>query len=363
MNLNDFLLFVDRGRNLWLESLPDNPIPLSGESGEISMLFEGRPPSLEEFLALAKVDREAWEVATFRPNAWQAQGPEGRIVTLWQLKAQLDRKAQPIEAFLRGLVKQIEPLPPPEVVFRGREPRLMVVGVGDPHIGKRTRDPDFHRRWLDLLRAVQDMQGHYLPSQIAVVLSGDILHIDNVAQTTTAGTPVGSHIEWEEALDLAGQAIGELIHTVYRAAPTQMLIARGNHDYHGAWYLAKILKARFPGLEVKAGDRVYYRWEQILLGVTHGNAVKKDTLPMIMAKEVPQDWGLSEWREFLIGHYHRREELTTALWEPTGVRVRVLRALQSSDRWHLQRGYLSAEGATILMYNAKQPIAEHEVWV
>ena len=101
--------------------------------------------------------------------------------------------------------------------------------------------------------------------------------------------------------------------------------------------------------------RKYNRRGDVLLGFTHGAWVKTNQLPLIMANEASQDWAGSVWREWLLGHFHRKREMAwNSTEESGGVRLRILPSLAAPDAWHYQQGFVGGikEGTLSLYSNA-----------
>ena len=79
-----------------------------------------------------------------------------------------------------------------------------------------------------------------------------------------------------------------------------------------------------------------------------------------MAQENPQAWATTKYREWLLGHYHKKKETRyTAGDSFKGVRVSILQTLTGTDNWHAKKGYIGEPKASeSRLYDANDgPIA------
>jgi hypothetical protein len=92
--------------------------------------------------------------------------------------------------------------------------------------------------------------------------------------------------------------------------------------------------------------RKYFRYGTTLLGFTHGDKEKAESLPLVMAGERPDDWAATTYREWHLGHrHHMKETRYVAGNEFSFVRVRILSALTSTDAYHHNHGYVGSQQA------------------
>jgi hypothetical protein len=196
-------------------------------------------------------------------------------------------------------------------------------------------------------------------SEIVFPVGNDIFHADTHENTTTAGTRVDVDSRWQKSFQMVAETlIKGPISWAAEIAPVRVIIIPGNHDYQRAFYLGEVMRWYYEGrglpVEVDNSPRLrkYYRRSGVLLGFTHGAWVKPNQLPLIMATEAPEDWASSVWREWLLGHYHRKREMA---WNSTeevgGVRLRMLPSLASPDAWHYRQGFVGGiKEGTLSLY-------------
>ena len=199
-------------------------------------------------------------------------------------------------------------------------------------------------------------------SEIIFPIGNDLFHTDTHENTTTTGTRVDVDSRWQKTFQVVAEAlIKGPVAWAAEIASVRVVVVPGNHDYQRAFYLGEVMRWYYEGrglsVEVDNSPRLrkYYRRGDVLLGFTHGAWVKTNQLPLIMANEASQDWAASVWREWLLGHFHRKREMA---WNSTeevgGVRLRVLPSLAVPDAWHYQQGFVGGikEGTLSLYSNA-----------
>jgi len=199
-------------------------------------------------------------------------------------------------------------------------------------------------------------------SEIVFPIGNDLFHTDTHENTTTTGTRVDVDSRWQKTFQVVAEAlIKGPVAWAAEIASVRVVVVPGNHDYQRAFYLGEVMRWYYEGrglsVEVDNSPRLrkYYRRGDVLLGFTHGAWVKTNQLPLIMANEAPKDWAASVWREWLLGHFHRKREMA---WNSTeevgGVRLRVLPSLAVPDAWHYQQGFVGGikEGTLSLYSNA-----------
>ena len=193
--------------------------------------------------------------------------------------------------------------------------------------------------------------------KIILPIGNDLLHTDNLAGTTTRGTPQHWEMLWVPAFKRVWRLIVQVIERLLQVAPVEVFMVPGNHDYQTTSAIGEILEAWFRETDAVTVDnrecpRKYMRYGASLLGFTHGHLVKALELPLIMAQEAPELWSSAYFREVHIGHTHaKKETVFHPVREKTGVRVRVLPSLCATDSWHASKGYRHMRSAEALLWD------------
>ena len=106
------------------------------------------------------------------------------------------------------------------------------------------------------------------------------------------------------------------------------------------------------------------QWGTVLLGFAHGDRIKHDKLPLLMAGEAPQLWAATTHREWHLGHlHHKRETQFHAGIEHGPVRVRILPSLTTADDFHYTNGYVGAlRAAESYLWSKRRGYVGHLSW-
>jgi hypothetical protein len=320
--------------------------------------------TLEEALAFAEVDTAVWEVERYVVNTWEmgykTDEGEGETIPLHQVKVWLKRRIRTaevdaLEAILARIAEAAPRIPAVHIV-PAADPHLLEVSLFDAHFGKLAwrretgQDYDlaiaetvFERAVSDLTRRAQAFE----VEKILFPLGQDFLHVDNQALQTVHGTTVDTDGRYAKVLEAGQEALLRTVDFLLQIAPVDVLLVPGNHDALTAHHMARFLWAYYRQtsevtVDVEPTSRKYYRYGDTLIGFTHGDEERHQSLPAIMATERPQEWAGTRWHEWHLGHLHKRRVTQhTAVDDHDGVVVRVLPSLSGRDKWHYQKGYLS----------------------
>lgn len=342
-----------------------------GKEGKEGMRFEDkgdtatlttvsrRIRTLNDALSHGEVDTDHWEVDRYIVNSWEMGSREG-VTPLWQVKVWLKRRTLSAEVLAEAVADLMREHAPdysalPKLPKRGTERVMLELCVMDLHVGKlawaaETGEDYDHVIALERLHYVTEdlleKTSGVTPELIALPVGNDLLHVDNLEGMTTAGTR--QDIDTRPAL-LFTESMRAVVRAVDRLmalAPVRVLVVPGNHDLQSTFHLGVALQAWYRNCQRVEVDnspklRKYLRYGRTLLGYAHGGrySPKERSLPLVMAQEQPKAWAQTIWREWHIGHWHKkREERYTAGDTYNGVHVRVIPALTGTDAWHYQHG-------------------------
>lgn len=329
--------------------------------------------TLDDLLAYADVDLAVWEVERYTVNKWEMgaklgeKGKERMVAQpLFQVKAWLrrNRKASAIvavgERILSDIAEHAPQYPKYPPLLKTRDPHMLEVCAMDLHLGKLAwREEAGEDYDLTIARAVfeealEDLirkASGFPVDRILMPIGNDLLQIDNLQRTTTAGTPQDSDSRYAKLFQTAEQLMVYALDRLAAIAPVEGVIVPGNHDRQSAFTLGRVLEAWYRNTDRVTIDcsprlRKYKRYGVNLIGYTHGSEEKPADLPLIMATEVPDLWAETHHREWHTGHFHKSKETRyTAGDSFNGVRHRILPALCSADAWHASKGYVGERRA------------------
>ncbi len=156
--------------------------------------------------------------------------------------------------------------------------------------------------------------------------------------------------------------VTEAVDRLRLVAPVDIMVVAGNHDRDRMFYLGDALESHYRNcanvnVDNAPSVRKYYRYGKCLLGYTHGHtrgdSMPKD-LPRLMAEERPQDWAETTWREWHLGHLHRKREFSWLSVDTLGeVIVRHLPSLSAVDAWAFGEGYVPPRIGEAYLYDRR----------
>lgn len=234
-------------------------------------------------------------------------------------------------------------------------PLLLEVAPVDLHVGKYSWDDETgfnydvtiaERVFTDAIEDIIERAARFGPNEALLVAGNDLLQTDNLNGTTTAGTYVDTDTRYIRSYRRAFRLFRWAIDRLAETMPVKTVIVPGNHDRLTAFTFGHSLEAYYHDdprvtIDNNPKTRKYHLHGTTLLGFTHGDKEKHDSLPNVMAVEEPALWAQSRHRVWHLGHEHKKKELRFVGADThNGVQVQVLQALCPPDAWHYENGYV-----------------------
>jgi hypothetical protein len=237
---------------------------------------------------------------------------------------------------------------------------LATYPLGDPHIGmyawkaEAGEDFDLEIAERETLAAMDRLIDSAPAAETAIFLPlGDNTHAnDQTNRTPLHGYQLDVDSRYPKVLTVA---IKVFRHIILRALEKhQKVVVRvepGNHDPQVKWAITMALAAYFDNnsrveIDLSPSKFWYYRFNQVLIGSTHGDTVKQQSLGAIMAADRPKDWGETKFRYWYTGHVHHKGVI-----ELPGVLCESFRTLAPSDAHANSHGYRSGRDAYCIVHH------------
>ncbi len=282
----------------------------------------------------------------------ELRGADGNVKLRWvKSAADAETKLLQLQDAIRAIGEEIPRAKRVRAPKRRDDDLLCVYPLGDPHLGMHAwglecgQDFDLKIAERNLVTAVDHLAELAPPAKHALVINlGDFFHADSSAATTTRGTRVDVDSRWAKVLAVGVRVMRRIIDRALEKHDHVTVICEiGNHDDHSAQMLALCLEQyyeREPRVTIDTSPSKFhwYRFGKNLIGTTHGDTVKLDRLPGIMACDRATDWGETEHRYWYVGHVHHDQ-----LKEYPGCVVETFRTLAPKDAWHAAQGYRSGQ--------------------
>lgn len=289
-------------------------------------------------------------------------GEDGHVKQQWVKTAQKQEDlAESVREVFEGLAEPIKgmgkPIPAPKF---SDDDILAVYPMGDPHFGMYAwaaeAGEDFD---LDIAERITCSAIDRLVSSGGTATTGllinlgDFFHADDSNNETPGhGNKLDVDTRYGKVLQVGMRT---MIYCVQRLLSVHKNVVvwnmPGNHDPHAAWALAIGLQAYFHNEPRVQSDLPvcaysYMRFGSNLIGAHHGDGAKGQDLPLVMAYDRKEDWGLTEHRVWHCGHIHH---LTRK--EFPGCTVETHRTLATKDAWHAMKGYRSGRDQNCILYH------------
>lgn len=270
---------------------------------------------------------------------WQSASGEQRysVVTMNQWHQFRDIKKEFLD-----LVIQESPKVSEYTYEKFDDPTVVEISLPDIHYGKVTGEgPDkieehFMKAVIDLYGKVSNLN----VERIILPIGNDGLNSEGYSKATTAGTPQTDYMGWRESFRGYWKLMDTAIMYLSQFAPVDVVVIQGNHDYERMFYIGDLLQARFEGnpnitVDNSLEERKYYQYGVNMILFFHGDKVKGDKIPLLMATEQPIMWSQTKFREAHLGHFHKE-----MLNEFMGTKVRFIPSICGNDEWHKNKGYI-----------------------
>lgn len=375
-----------------LESLPSKGARSHPDNS--CELVTDNPCTLDDLIKACRVDLKMWRVARHVVNKWEVgtKDDDGNVTRtpLYQIKAWLERipgqqEAEAIRETIEWIKSQRVVSSAPKKLkpkLASDDPHLIEFAIPDLHLGKLAWEQETGANYdSDLaeqvfMEAVENLWWKvsvFPVGRVLFVVGNDFFNVNSAANATASGTPQSEDNRapktFRRGYRLIVRAIEFLRQHVPEGVTIEVRVIVGNHDKERMFMAGEVVAAIYSGakdVEVVNNPikRQYVQWGTVLLGLTHGDAIKQDKLPLLMAGEAPAMWASTTHREWHMGHFHHKKEtLYHTGSEHNAVRVRVLPSLTEADEWHYTNGYVGAKrAAEVYIWSKSKGYVGHLSW-
>ena len=330
---------------------------------EVEMVYENRAESTTNTNGNTALDINLAERGIKKKDVvsvkhWQSASGEFRfsIVT----KEDLTANENDILKTVSNFIEKHSPHYPSVKRTTKYNNHLLVINPADIHIGKYANHLETGdgynveiacERVLEGLQGLIDKSKGFEVDRVLFCIGNDILHIDNVYNTTTAGTNQDVDGKWWEHFEIALALYVKCVEILREIAPVDVVHSMSNHDYQSGFHLAHALKSWFRNdsevtFDISVAHRKYYQYGKNLIGLEHGDGAKMANLPLTMAQERPLLWSETTHRYWYLHHLHHKvKHKWLDAKDFIGVTVEYMRSPSGTDSWHSRKGYVGVPRA------------------
>jgi AcrR family transcriptional regulator len=349
----------ERVRHLWAEGASTRSIAKqlgisrsSVRSHQAALALKGFAPGA--LVTAAEVPGMSLSKTTVQYDA------AGNLIQEWR---RLRPDVQDAESWVATLEERV----------RGKAPKIKRLSVDDADLLLELPVPDHHMGMLAwgqetgedydckiatklLVGGVQSVLAELPPvRKIALVVLGDYYHSDDRSgMTEKSGNRLDTDSRFARRVDAGIEAMcGAVELCAGRAYEVEVIVLSGNHDWHSAKWLARVLAAYYKDLpqvtiRTDPAPQQFVRHGNVLLAYTHGDTMKAQEFARLIPALNPKDWAGASFRYGRIGHWHRR-----VTEEFPGVVVETLPTLAAPDAYAADHGFRSARAITACLWSAK----------
>lgn len=289
---------------------------------------------------------------------------DGQITQQWVKTAREPLSIERLAEIAEDALSNFKPVAPTVISKDCDSDRLAVYPWADWHIGllawgRETDGPDWD---LSIARKVIVSTFRETVEQMpkaahALALGlGDIQHVDNYKSTTPlSNNTLDSDSRYAKGFETALEILVECFEIARAKHKTvEGDLKEGNHDPVGTVGLRQSLRMYYRNekrIHIGNSPSPFFvkRFGKNLIGGVHGDKVKREDLPLVMATRWPGEWADTTTRHWHTGHIHH-----DTLKEMSGVSVYSHRAPVAQDAYHAAAGYLSGRSMKGFVYHAEK---------
>lgn len=340
----------------------------SGDTAECRFVSTKIVKTYEDALEAAEVDSRVWEVEKWECTQWTVASFDASKTPItaqnYRVHLKLRRKvAKFVVDAIDGLVANLRVDSPefvlaPHVAGKGGEPTLASIAAFDVHFGRLAWAPETgedcdlkitDHRFRTVVEKLVEACNRRNTVEIVFPCGSDFFQMDNVHNTTAAGTPQDVDGRYAKVFETGLRAYLWAVGRFAEIAPVFVPLVPGNHDTSLSYHLAVVAGAYYAKNDRVKVDhtpipRKYHFWNKTLLGFTHGDQEKPADLPIIMATERPEEWAKSTCREWATGHIHQSRRMQTKPVDThNGVVIRTSLSISGADHYHHKKGFIGSK--------------------
>lgn len=308
-------------------------------SNRVILMHEEDSKSPEYVLKAHGFDPSLWILVTVLNNYWQGMRTKDRgSATLYQSKVTVKPKLaieevtiKDIDNFFRTF--NSENISKPELRKNSYGKSKLLINLADAHFGNDADGFSTRLSVLKLIETIKQKSKGFDISEIIFVNFGDLLHVDNYAGQTTAGTQVGGRGKyygiWNDAVETLILAIDEL----KSIAPVKYISVCGNHDKISSYTVGKTLEYYYKNNKNVKMDCDFEEQKIEVIGnsvflLIHGDVPAKN-VSTVLQRDHRKEYGESKYSYVLLGHIHHANII-----DKDGVIISHLPSITPPDEWH-----------------------------
>ncbi|MFZ2992505.1 MAG: hypothetical protein WA061_02205 [Microgenomates group bacterium] len=316
--------------------------------------------SPRSILIAHKFDPELWEVVNCKNNLWHS--PRVKDLGLRVLyQSKLTTKPRIPEWTEERLLSMFDSLAakdfsPVEILpssysINGKS---LVIPIADLHIGllatMQANNNEYNMEIMEKLyrstiSQIKERVSGQKFEEVVFVVGNDFLNTDNLANTTSHGTPQDSATFWYSIVDKAIELISVGINSFLEIAPVYVYNIVSNHDGQSMYGVMKVIEQmyknnRYVHIDVSPLPRKYHQFGRTLLALTHDMKIAKGLETMTV--EAKDKWSECNKFYWILAHLH-----TEMQYQKSGLmEIYRVPTISGYSRWSNDKAFVQTEKKT-----------------
>ena len=280
-------------------------------------LTEEQKKDADYLLRVHGYDPNQWEIVNAKQTIWNQNSNKKGMIDLYSSKITV----KPRKGFnwneenIRKIFDSLgtDKVFEPEIYEEKENDRnLLFIPLADIHFGlyatMELSGEDYNtriakRRVRYVIDKVLERISDKHIDKIIFLVGNDGINADNIAGTTTSGTPQDNQLNWFDTIRQFTELMIEVLDKLEQIAPVLAFLVPSNHDLHSMFGICETLKAYYrnnPNITIcgEATQRKYFRFGKNMIGFSHDE--KEKNVAKIMAAEQPKIWGETKFKYFMI---------------------------------------------------------------
>lgn len=343
---------------------------------KIIAIAQGEQLTPELVMEKHGLDNTVWKCEHFTSNYWSTQGLDENGIPRVCYQTKITVKPRKGDELTIDEIKEYFKDYIPKYTLTKRDLRsynssneLLVPCFFDMHfsklahvdeVGKRNGNFDSKiakERFINNAKRYISKLQHRNFEKVLFVIGQDFFNSESDGNTAN-GTKQDNDTRYAEMFKNGTAALIEVINMFADIAPVDVVLVQGNHDETISMYCACVLDAFYRNdininVDTSPMLRKYYRYGNTLLGLSHGE-YEKNRIYELMQVEAKEDWGETQYHEWLLGHLH-----SEGVTEKSGVTVRRIPSLTGTDYWHAKMGFtMSPKRSCAFIYDKNEGLKD-----
>ena len=236
---------------------------------------------------------------------------------------------------------------------------LFAIPVGDHHTGMLSWKYETGTSYdVDIAEALLAAGTDYLVDpapnceHCLLAFLGDYVHYDSlVAMTPQHGNPLDGDGRKAKIVRAANRMMRRMIEkAASKFMYVTVIIEFGNHDPDATLWLMECMRAIYEEnpritIDTNPGAFHYYQFGKNLIATHHGDKVKMEKLPGLVAARMPRMWGETTHRVVWTGHIHHEQ-----VRDYPGCTVESMRVLPPNDAYGHLMGHEPQRGMKSVIF-------------